>query len=823
MLGEIGTFLLTLALILAGYAAGAALWGIRTGDDRWAQSARRATYALAGLLSGALAILLAGFLSNRFELRYVALHSATFMPVYLKISALWAGQEGSLLLWGCLQALFAALAVRYPAKKARPLTPWATVFLNLITAFFVAVIRFRLNPFVLLPSAPLEGQALNPLLRHPGMIFHPPALYVGFVALAIPFAFGMAALLTRRVAGWTKALRPWMLLAWLSLGAGLLLGMRWAYDVLGWGGYWAWDPVENAGLLPWLTATALLHAAVMQDERHGFHLWNLLLATASFALTLFGTFATRSGLIESVHAFSDSNLGGAFLAAIIITLSGAALLLFIRRDALASEAPPASLLSRQGMFFLTLVLLATLTASVFIGSVLPTLTEALLGQRFAATPAWFDSVTGPQLAALLLLMGICPLIGQAAAALQRLQRGGWIAPLAGALIAPLVAALLGLRQPVSLIGFALVGLAGAATLAEFIEGVRRQRAHTPDAPLNALWQLLRQQRRKYGGYLVHSGVILMAVGIIGTRLYPFSQDISLTQGQPAQGGGYTLVYEELHREGREDSMAFRANISIYTEQTYLATLQPQLDIYHTGQRVTTPALRSALGEDLYLVLAGWNSDGSVATVKVMRNVLIAYLWLGGLVLLAGGMLAFWPRLRHPGWNAAALAGGLLLLALSAWAMWGASHGAVVNGAGRPLVGQPAPDFRLALLDGDTLALRDLRGEIVVLNFWGSWCPPCQEELPDLQQVWAAYQTQPVRFIGIAYKDTRAGIERALAEYGVTYPVGLDTGERIAGQYGITGVPETYVIAADGTLAYRHIGPLTAETLAAELDALAVHE
>ncbi len=820
MLGEIGAVLLALSLALAGYGGGAALWGIHTGDERWAQSARRATFALAALMGGAIVMLLAALLTNRFEVRYVTQHAATFLPVHLKISALWAGQEGSLLFWGFLQALLSALAIHRPKSQARPLAPWATVFLNLITAFFVAMILFHSNPFTLLPVAPPEGQGLNPLLRHPGMVFHPPALYVGFVALAIPFAFAMAALLTRRVDDWPRALRPWMLLAWLSLGAGLLLGMRWAYDVLGWGGYWAWDPVENAGLLPWLTATALLHGTVMQEERRDFHLWNLLLATASFALTLFGTFATRSGLIESVHAFAGSELGGYFLAALIAAVVGAGSLIWLRRAALPRDAPSADLLSRQGAFFLTLLLLTMLTLSILIGSLLPILTELLSGQRFVAGPAWFDRVTGPQWAALLLLMGICPLLGQTTTALRRLRRRGWITLGAGALMTTLAAAALDLRRPVSLVGFALVGLAGAATLAEFVQGINRERARSQAPPLNALWRLLRRQRRKYGGYLVHAGVILMAVGILGTRLYPFSQEVTLELAQPTQVGPYTLVFEALERETREDHQAFRAVVAVYREQTYLATLHPRLDFYpHTEQRITTPALRAGAREDLYLVLAGWNDGGNRATLTVMINVLINFLWLGGLVLLTGGMLAFWPRWRRPAWNAAALVGGLLLLLISAWAMWGAAHGAVIADAGRPLIGQPAPDFRLPLLDGEMLALEELRGEIVVVNFWGSWCPPCREELPDLQQVWEAYQVHPVRFIGIAHKDTRSGVARARAEYGITYPVGLDGGERIAHRYGITGTPETFIIAPDGTVAHLHIGPLTAEMLSAELAVL----
>jgi cytochrome c-type biogenesis protein CcmF len=350
-------------------------------------------------------ILLSAFLSDQFQIRYVAEHSNRALPLYWKVSAVWAGQEGSLLLWAFLQALFAALVGSRPSDQMRSLVPWATVFLSLITAFFTGVTLFLSSPFFELTTVPLDGQGLNPLLRHFGMVFHPPALYLGYVGLAVPFAFALAALATRQMKDWPAAVRRWTLAAWLFLGLGLFLGARWAYDVLGWGGYWAWDPVENAGLLPWFTATALLHSSVMQEQRRGFRVWNLLLAVLSFALVLFGTYATRSGVIQSVHAFARSNLGPYFLAAIGLTLTGSLVFAINRRDVLTSSHTLDSLLSRDGMFFLTLFLFLVLTASVFIGSVLPTITEGLTGQRFEASPAWFDRVTGPQFAVLALVMG----------------------------------------------------------------------------------------------------------------------------------------------------------------------------------------------------------------------------------------------------------------------------------------------------------------------------------------------------------------------------------------------------------------------------------
>ncbi|MEA3340323.1 MAG: cytochrome c biogenesis protein CcsA, partial [Chloroflexota bacterium] len=375
MLAEIGSILTGLALAVTLYAALAAFWGIRRSDSRWAKSARNGVYAATGLLGLALLALLVAFLDDQFQINYVAGHSNRALPPYLKVSGVWAGQAGSLLLWSFLQSLFTALVIARPSEKTRSLVPWATVFLSIITAFFAGVTLFLSNPFIQMATIPADGQGMNPLLRHPGMIFHPPAMYLGYVGLAVPFAFAMAALVTRQVEDWPAAARRWTLVAWVFLGLGILLGMRWAYDVLGWGGYWGWDPVENAGLLPWLTATALLHATVMQDERGGFRWWNMTLVVLSFVLVLFGTFTTRSGLIQSVHAFARSNLGLYFLAAIVVTIVSSLALMIKHRSLLADPRPVEELLSRAGTFLLTLILFVTLTISVFIGSVLPTITD----------------------------------------------------------------------------------------------------------------------------------------------------------------------------------------------------------------------------------------------------------------------------------------------------------------------------------------------------------------------------------------------------------------------------------------------------------------
>ena len=819
MLGDTGTLLILLAWIVQLYAAIAAFTHQRSGDRRWGESARRAFYAGAALLGVALLTLTLAFLSNAFEIRYVAQHSSRVLPIYLKLTAIWAGQEGSLLLWSAMQALFAALAVRYPPRKTETLIPWTVVFLGLIGAFFTGLTLFLSNPFAQLLRAPLDGQGLNPLLRHPGMIFHPPTMYIGYVGLAVPFAFALAALIVEPEMDWPAPLRTWLLVAWLGLSLGLLLGMRWAYDVLGWGGYWAWDPVENAGLMPWFTATALLHGAVMQNERRGFRAWNYLLAIFSFALVLFGTFATRSGVIQSVHAYARSNLGGVFLAAILITLAGSLGLVLHRRARLKSEEHLEALLSRDGLFFITLVLFATLTLSVFVGSVLPTLTQLLSGRAFEAGPAWFDRVTGPQFGALVLLLGLCPLAGRSAAAIRRLRQRGWLIG-AGAALAVIIAALTGFRQAVSLAGFACVGLASSTILVEYAEAVRQHTRQKGSAPLNALWALMRAQRRRYGGYLVHLGVVLMAVGVIGTRMYPFERQVTLRPNTPQQVGDYTLVLENLSRDLAADHVSTWATVSISEGGRYRTTLEPRINQYtNFDQRFSIPALHPTLRDDVYLILAGWDGNGATVTVRLMVNPLANFLWAGGLVFIAGGALALWPHMRRAAWNriAALLIAGLLLG--SAWAMWGASHGTVNPGSGRPQPGAQAPAWRLSLQDGSLLTQNDARGKVTVLNFWAPWCSTCKDNLPFLQATWEAYQEQPVLFVGAAYRSNPSDVAAETAALGLSYPIGLDANDRMARAYGITGVPETFILDPEGRVVYVHIGPISAAQLTAELDAL----
>jgi cytochrome c-type biogenesis protein CcmF len=859
VLADIGSLLTGLALAATVYAALAVFWSIyrsqtndhhdgsggperhSPGDNPWWASGRNAVFAAAALLGLAVLVLLLAFLTDEFSIQYVARHSSRDLSPYLKGSAVWGGQAGSLLLWAFLQALFAAFVAGGRGTENRSLAHWATVFLSLTTVFFVAVTLFLSNPFALSETVPADGQGLNPLLRHPGMVFHPPAMYLGYVGLAVPFALSLAALITRRIDTWPAVARRWTLVAWLFLGLGLLLGMRWAYDVLGWGGYWGWDPVENAGLMPWLTATALLHALVMQDQRGRFRWWNMILTLLSFLLVLFGTFTTRSGLIQSVHAFARSPMGPYFLGAMGVSLVGSLVLFYARRSLLRTPASSDDLLTREGMFTLTLILFLTITASVFVGSVLPTLSDALLDQRFEAGPDWFDRVTGPQLGALVLLMGVCPLLGRTFRALRGLGRRA-LPAVVFAVLVPVVAALSGFSRPLSLVGLAIVGLAGGTVLSEIAQGVagRRRRG---ESLATAFWSLFGHNRRRYGGYLVHLGVILIAVGVIGTRFYAIETEAVVTSGDSIEVEGYTLVFEGLDRVQLADRTGTSASVAVYRGGRYVRTLNPTLEEYSSfGQTIAIPAVLAALREDLYLVLAGWTGGGAQVTLKIFVNPLASFLWLGGLVFLAGGAIAVWPSARHARlpvaevrrrrqWSAAGLIAGVALLALAVWAMWGGTQGTGASSsrssslatetssavAGRPRVGDPAPAFTVSTLDGSQLRLADLRGQVAVINFWSPDCKPCEDELPALQAMWEEYQAQGVAFVGISVPHLADEVRAMVADFGITYPNALDLAT--PAQYGITGVPETFLIGSDGRVAYVHIGPLSAQLLGDKLAAV----
>ena len=816
MLAEVGTILIGLALFATGYAAAALIIGLKKNDFRWQSSAKNAIYSSTGLLLIALLLLVAAFATDQFQLSYVYSHSSFALPLSLKLSAVWAGQEGSLLLWAFLQALFSALIAKKLAREAAFET-WAVFIMSLIAIFFIGMTLIFSNPFAASSTIPQDGLGMNPLLRHPGMIFHPPFLYLGYVALAIPFAYALASLIVGDVALWTQKARNWSLMAWLFLGVGLLLGMRWAYDVLGWGGYWGWDPVENAGLMPWLTATALLHGLDMQSRGKGFKVWNVVSAVLSFTLVIFGTFTTRSGLIQSVHAFSESVVGPYFLAALLIVFFGSIALMIVKHKAFGRLIFPEKILSTEGAYFFALLSLMLITISIMVGTLLPTLT----GGTFTAPAAWFNRVVGPQLGVLVFLMGVGPLIGKLVrgtkSSLWRLAP-----PLIGAMAGFALAWWGGFRLPASLIGLTVAGFSGGAAIGEigFNIGKRIQQSGWK----TGLQHLPFLGRHGFGAHLIHLGVVLMAVGVIGTQLYETEQQFTMVPGDSVTVGGYTLLYEDLVQESTDDHLDTWALISTYSGPDYVTTLKPQLNFYSGyNQTMASPAIHSSWREDLYLVLFSWDGAGQIS-LSAMINPLSAFLWIGGMLVLLGGVLAWWPR-----WNEGERASakrqnvgaqigailGLVVVVAVIIALWGNTLNPN-SGSGRPLPGKAAPAFSATDIDGNEFRMADYRGKIVVINFWATWCPQCEDEIPEFEEIWRELGGQGIQFVGVAMNDTTAAVTDVAQKQNITFPLIVEDESRITSAYGVTGVPETFVIDAEGNVAYLHIGVVDAETLMSEL-------
>ncbi|MDY6874170.1 MAG: cytochrome c-type biogenesis CcmF C-terminal domain-containing protein [Chloroflexota bacterium] len=817
MLSEIGSILIGLALFTTFYAIFALVYGLRNNDHSWRESGQRALYSGSALLLLALILLLVAFITDQFQFIYVATHSNSVLPLALKMSAIWAGQEGSLLLWAFLQLLFTSLIARKIEEDRTAVTTWATVILAVITAFFVAMTLVFSNPFLATTSAPLDGQGMNPLLRHPGMIFHPPVLYIGYVGLAIPFAYALAALIVGDADLWPRKSRRWLLIAWLFLGLGLFLGMRWAYDVLGWGGYWGWDAVENAGLMPWLTATALMHGLVMQSRGKGFKVWNVSLAVLSYALVIFGTFTTRSGLIQSVHAFSESTSGPYYLALIALILLGSIILMVVKRLAFANPVALDKIFSREGMFFFALLSLLLITVSILVGTLLPTLT----GGTFTAPAAWFNRVVGPQLGVLVFLIGVCPLFGRVYKSVRTsLWRG--LPPLIGIMLGLVLAWVGGFRSPAAMIGLAAAGFAGGTALGEIGFDIGTRISKHGFKP--ALGRLPLMGEGGYGGPLVHLGVVLMAVGVIGTQMYATEQSVTALPGDSVSSGDYTLIYEDLYQESTEDHFDTWASVAVYKDSDYLTTLTPRMAYYpNYDQTIAEPAISSRMDEDLYLLLFRYDETGEIS-LSVRVNPLSGFLWAGGFVLLIGGLFAWWPRLRTEAegatvgrrrWMRVLPLLILTVLVILGIALWGVS-GAGGRASGRPLTGENAPGFSASDLTGVEFSLEDYRGQVVVLNFWATWCPQCKDEMPEFEIIWQALQTEGVQFLGVAMDDTQSAVEAMARELGITYPLIVEEGGRITGAYGVSAVPETFIIAPDGSLAAFHIGVVDGETLRDEI-------
>ncbi len=664
MFAQFGYGVLVVTFILSLFGLGAALRGALTKSYPWAESARRAmllTFPLITLSSLALIYLL---VKSHYEVQYVYSVTSNSMPLYLRITALWGGQAGSLLFWAWLLSAFTSAITLRKWERDGEFLPWVILVSSVTLAFFLALIIFFENPFVswwqtasgevaamfrpagAVSLTPRDGQGLNPLLRHPGMIIHPPLLYLGFVAFVIPFAFAIAALITGRSDDrWIRITRRWTMWAWLFLSLGLVLGARWAYDVLGWGGYWGWDPVEIASLMPWLTGTAFLHSVIIQEKRGMLKQWNMLLIILTFDLVLFGTFLTRSGVLSSVHSFAQSAIGPMFFAFIGLTFVSSVSLLIYRWNDLKAEVELKSMFSREALFTLNNLLFMGVLIVCFWGVIFPLISELVTNQKVTVGPPFYERATAPLFGALMLLMGVAPLSAWGGSTIKTLGRAVWKPALAAGLVMAVIFAA-GVHNVVALIGFGLVALVIFVTLYEFWRAALSRRKTSGENFFLALWKLAGRNRRRYGGYIIHISMVLMAIGILGIEVFQTETQGTLPQGSSLELAGYRVKFDSVAQfDTTGGRNVTRAVVSVFKDDRYLGDIYPRRDYYYeSSQPMTIPGLYSTLADDLYVILVDWQPiSASGATFKVYHNPLVNWLWIGTVIFIFGTLVAAWPE------------------------------------------------------------------------------------------------------------------------------------------------------------------------------------
>jgi cytochrome c-type biogenesis protein CcmF len=641
---ELGRAALVVCLGLGLYALVAGVYAAVTRRRRLARSAQNALLAAFGAAAVATGVLLAALLRSDFSFVYVAKHTSLELPTPYTISAFWGGQEGSLLLWLLVLTGFSAAAVAFARRTGPDLLAWVVPVLGLVTTFFAFMLVAVSSPFAT-QVAPLDGDGLNPSLQNPYMMIHPPMLYLGYVGLTIPFAFAMGALLARRTDElWIVDTRRWTLFAWTALGIGQLLGAHWAYVEVGWGGYYAWDPVENAALMPWLAATAFLHSVMIQEKRGMLKVWNMLLVILAFCLALFGTFLTRSGIISSIHSFTQSPLGTWFLGFICLVTVGSLALLVSRLPLLRSRTRMESLVSREATFLYNNLLLVALCLTILWGVTFPILSEAVRGEQITVSGPYYNFFLRVFGIPLLLLMGIGPLVAWRRASLRSLGRSfAWPAGIALAVGIGLL--LLGAgSSPIGLVAYTFSAFVLGSIGYEFARGTRARRALAGGSWPAAFAELVARNRRRYGGYIVHASIVLLAIGIVGSSAYDKVKEQKLSPGQSMAIGNYQLRYREVVKREGPNATEYRAHLDVRRDGHSLGTLSSGKNYYRAEQQGSNEVgIRSdhVTGEDLYVITDQINKDQSI-NFKVLVKPLVNLIWLSGLLFFAGALVALWP-------------------------------------------------------------------------------------------------------------------------------------------------------------------------------------
>ena len=647
-MAELGRAALVVSLGLSVYALVAGALAAHLARRRLALSAQNALLAGFGSTLVASAVLLSALLRNDFSFTYVASTTSEALPTAYTISAFWGGQEGSLLLWLLVLTGFAAAAVRLNRGWARDLTVWVVPVFGAVATFFAFLLVAVANPFAT-QAAPADGLGMTPSLQNPYMLAHPPLLYLGYVGLTVPFAFAIGALLSGRTdERWLVATRRWTLVAWTALGIGQLLGAHWAYEEVGWGGYYAWDPVENAALMPWLAATAFLHSVMIQEKRGMLRIWNVLLVLLAFSLSLFGTFLTRSGVVNSIHSFTQSSIGPWFLAFIGLVVTVSLGLVFWRLPKLRSPTRLESPISREAAFLYNNLLLLALCLTIFWGVVYPLLSEALRGEAVVLGREYYDFFLRIFGLPLLLLMGIGPLIAWRRASLRSLLTTfRW--PTGVALVAGAVLLVLGAGSSVpGLIAYTFAAFVSTTIILEFARGTRARKALGATSWPGAFSSLIARNRRRYGGYVVHAAIVLLAIGIAGSSAFDTVAEAKLERGQSMQVGDYQLQYRALDERSAANATEIRAKLAVTRGDRDLGTLEAGKNAYTIEDQVSNEVgIRSdpLTGEDLFVIAEQIDPDGTVY-FRVFVKPLVNLIWVAGLVFLLGSLITLWPDARE---------------------------------------------------------------------------------------------------------------------------------------------------------------------------------
>ncbi len=650
-MNQIGQLSLYLSFAVTLYAMASYAVGAKYERYQLLKSADTAVFVNLGLIVLASSALIYAFFSHDFSVIYVYNYSNRDLDPFYLFSAFWAGQKGSLLLWAFLLTFYSSLVVLFNRTKNRQMMPYVMIVLLIITLFFLFVMLVATNPFEQIPLEnmpdglpPADGHGLNPMLQNPGMVIHPPTLYLGYVGMSVPFAFAIAALLRGQLSDlWIRSTRRWTLTAWMFLTLGNLFGAQWAYVELGWGGYWAWDPVENASFMPWLVTTAYLHSVMIQEKKEMLKVWNHSLVILAFSLTIFGTFITRSGLIQSVHAFDETTLGYWFLAFLAFILTVSYGLVIYRLPMLKSRYSLDSVVSRESSFLINNLLLLGIAFATLWGTLFPIISEAVRGIKITVGPPFFNQVNVPIALALLFLTAVCPLIAWRKASARNLQKNFAVPAVAAALMGALLFALLPFFDLYAWLAFTLSTFLVVTIGMEFFRGTRARMRQSGGSFLKELFNLVNKNKRRYGGYIVHLGVVCCMVGIAASSAYKTEVSGTLKEGESLMVKNYKVQFETIDIETPNDSkMVMVAKLNLFKDGKLIRQLKPEKQFYANQQPVSDVDIYQTPVEDVYVIFASYSEDMKSASFKAMVNPLVVWLWVGGWVMAFGTLLAMLP-------------------------------------------------------------------------------------------------------------------------------------------------------------------------------------